>query len=32
MPGFHWMTVYGDYLRETDYALKRIPIQFENLG
>jgi len=31
MPGFHWMTVYGDYLRETGYALKRIPITWENL-
>ena len=24
MPGFHWMMVYGDYLREAGYALKRI--------
>ena len=32
MPGFHWMTVYGDYLRETGYALKRIPIQWDCLG
>jgi hypothetical protein len=32
MPGFHWMTVYGDYLREVGYALKRIPIQWDNLG
>ena len=32
MPGFHWMTIYGDYMRETAYALKRIPIAFENLG
>ena len=31
MPGFHWMTVYGDYLRETGYALKKIPITWENL-
>jgi hypothetical protein len=31
MPGFHWMTVYGDYLRETGYALKRIPIAWETL-
>jgi hypothetical protein len=29
MPGFHWMTVYGDYLREAGYALKKIPITFE---
>jgi hypothetical protein len=32
MPGFHWMTIYGDYLKETGYALRRIPIEWENLG
>ena len=26
MQGFHWMTGYGDYLKETGYALKRIGI------
>ena len=31
MPGFHWMTGYGDYLRETGYALKRIGIDWETL-
>jgi len=31
MPGFHWMTIYGDYLREAGYALKKIPIAFECL-
>jgi hypothetical protein len=31
MPGFHWITVYGDYTRETGYALKKIGIDFENL-
>ena len=31
MPGFHWMTGYGDYLRETGYALKRLGIQWEQL-
>lgn len=31
MPGFHWITAYGDYLRETGYALKRIPIAWEVL-
>jgi hypothetical protein len=30
--GFHWMTCYGDYLREVGYALKRIPIGWEVLG
>lgn len=32
MPGFHWMTIYGDYLRETGYALKKIPIAWEVLS
>lgn len=32
MPGFHWMTVYGDYMKESGYALKKIGINFENLG
>jgi hypothetical protein len=32
MPGFHWMTIYGDYLRETGYALKKLPIAWEVMG
>ena len=32
MPGFHWMTWYGDHIRETGYALKKIGIGWENLG
>ena len=32
MPGFHWMTVYGDCLREAAYALKKTPIAFDILG
>ena len=32
MPGFHWMTVYGDYMRETGYALRKVGIQWEVLG
>jgi hypothetical protein len=32
MPGFHWITVYGDYLKEAEYALNKIGIGFENLG
>lgn len=32
MPGFHWMAVYGDYLRETAYALRRVPIAWDCLG
>ncbi len=31
MPGFHWMTGYGDYLRELTYACKKVGIEFENL-
>jgi hypothetical protein len=32
MPGFHWMTCYGDYTREIGYALKKIPIAWEPLA
>ena len=32
MPGFHWMTGYGDYSKELGYALKRVGIQWEFLG
>lgn len=32
MPGFHWMTGYGDYSKELAYALKRVGIQWEFLG
>lgn len=32
MPGFHWMTGYGNYSREIGYALKRVGIQWDFLG
>ena len=32
MQGFHWMIIYGSYLREIGYALKRTAIEFESLG
>jgi hypothetical protein len=32
MPGFHWMLVFGDYVRETGYALRRTPIKWDFLG
>jgi hypothetical protein len=32
MPGFHWMTGYGDYCRELGYALKRVGIEWDFLG
>jgi L-fucose isomerase-like protein len=32
MPGFHWMTCYGDCSKEIGYALKRVGIQWEFLG
>ncbi|OGD19916.1 MAG: sugar isomerase [Candidatus Aminicenantes bacterium RBG_16_63_16] len=32
MPGFHWMTGYGDYLREVGYALKRVGIEWDRIG
>ena len=31
MPGFHWITVYGDYLREAGYAMKKMGIKLEIL-
>jgi len=31
MPGFHWMTCYGNYMRELGYALKKVGIEWENL-
>jgi hypothetical protein len=32
MSGFHWITVYGDYLKEAGYALKKIGIGLETLN
>ena len=32
MRGFHWMTVYGSYLREAQYALKKVGIGLECLS
>lgn len=31
MQGFHWMTGYGDFLKETGYALKRVGVEWEQL-
>jgi len=31
MPGFHWETIYGDWMKEMGYALKKIPIGWEAL-
>ncbi|MCX8161237.1 MAG: sugar isomerase [Candidatus Saccharicenans sp.] len=31
MPGFHWMTCYGDYMREVGYALRRVKIEWDTL-
>ena len=31
MQGFHWMTCYGDYLREVGYALKKVGIEWHNI-
>ena len=28
MRGFHWMTAYGDYLREVEYALKKTGVDW----
>jgi len=32
MPGFHWMTGYGDYLKEIGYAIRRVGIEWDNLN
>ncbi len=32
MKGFHWMMSYGDYLKETGYALKKIGVAFHNVS
>jgi L-fucose isomerase-like protein len=32
MPGFHWMTAYGDHTRELGYALRRVGIQWDLLN
>lgn len=32
MKGFHWMLSYGDYLRETGYALGKIGVEFQNVS
>jgi hypothetical protein len=32
MPGFHWMTCYGDFRREIGYAIRRAGIAWEDLG
>ena len=31
MPGFHFMTCYGDYTKEIGYALRRVGIEWDNL-
>jgi hypothetical protein len=32
MKGFHWMTSYGTYLRETAYALKKVGVDLMNVS
>ncbi|MHB8902295.1 MAG: hypothetical protein ACYC6Y_26345 [Thermoguttaceae bacterium] len=32
MPGFHWMTGYGDYTKELAYALRRVGIKWDYLN
>jgi len=31
MPGFHWMSGYGNYIKELGYALKRVGIEWDTL-
>ena len=32
MRGFHWMSCYGDYLREIQYATRKVGIDMENIS
>jgi hypothetical protein len=32
MRGCHWMTFYGDYHREVEYAPRRAKIKFDGLA
>jgi hypothetical protein len=32
MRGFHWMTCYGDYLKEMKYVTRKVGIEFENIS
>jgi len=32
MKGFHWMMSYGDYLKETGYALRKLGVEFHDVS
>jgi hypothetical protein len=32
MRGFHWMTCYGNYLKETGFALKKVGVNWHDLS
>ena len=32
MPGFHWITGYGDHLREVGYAARKVGIAWDNIS
>ena len=32
MPGFHWMSCFGDYMNEIGYALRRVGVAWDPLG
>ncbi len=32
MKGFHWMLSYGDYLKETEYALRKLGVNLHNVS
>lgn len=32
MKGFHWMMSYGNYLRETGYALKKLGVELHDVS
>jgi hypothetical protein len=31
MRGFHWMTAYGNYVRETRYALGKLGVELQGI-
>jgi hypothetical protein len=32
MKGFHWMSCYGDYMQEMEYATHKVGIEMENIS
>jgi hypothetical protein len=32
MKGFHWMTCYGDHLKECSYALRKVGVELHDVS